>query len=165
MSPVTIIKARFSPFEKLSHQCPSSAVHILCCHQISKHFSFLMISSTHVQQGQSADDTHQISFLYTIDSLVQTLEITTKYLYHTLLLNSLIEMLHHRQHVAEMTLQRSLQTACWVLGQSHSSSSPVEDSGHTMNQNRQFYPIDIPEPPEFHQVQSLVFRPSQLALD
>lgn len=74
-------------------------------------------------------------------------------------------MLHHRQHMAEMTLQRSLRTACLGLGQSHSSALPVQDSGHIMNQNRQFYPIDIPEPPEFHQVQSLVFRPSHLALD
>jgi hypothetical protein len=74
-------------------------------------------------------------------------------------------MLHHRQHVAEMTLQRSLQTACWVLGQSHSSSSPVQDSGHTLNQNRQFYPIDILEPPDFHQTQALVSWPSHLSLD
>jgi hypothetical protein len=43
--------------------CRLTAVHILCCHQIFKQSSFPTISSTHVRQGQSMDDAHQISFL------------------------------------------------------------------------------------------------------
>lgn len=74
-------------------------------------------------------------------------------------------MLHHRQHVAEMTLQRSLRTACLGLGQSHSFSSTIHNPVHTVDQNRQFNPVDILEPPSFHQTQALVSWPSHLSLD
>lgn len=71
-------------------------------------------------------------------------------------------MLHYGQHMAEMTLQRSLRTACWVLGQSHSSSSSIQSSLHTVDQNRQFDSTEIPDLPNFHQAQALIAQPSHL---